>query len=40
MEGAREVDSGDTPSETKSYVVTVVPTRPRSNRASKMVVLI
>lgn len=38
VEGAREVDSGDAPSETRSYVVTVVPTRPRSNRASKQVV--
>jgi hypothetical protein len=31
---AGEVDSGDAPSETRSYVVTVVPTRPRSHRAS------
>ena len=40
MKGAREVDSGDVPSEIRSYVMTVVPTRPPSNRASKMVVLI
>jgi hypothetical protein len=40
VEGAREVDCGDAPSETRSYVVTVVPTRPRSNRASKQVVLV
>lgn len=35
VEGAREVDSGDALSEIRSYVVTVVPTRPRRNRASK-----
>lgn len=40
VEGVREVDCGDAPSETRSYVVTVVPTRPRSNRASKQVVLV
>ena len=36
----REVDCGDAPSETRLYVVTVVPIRPRSNRASKQVVLV
>lgn len=40
VEGAREVDCGDAPSETRSYVVTVVPTRPWSNRASKQVILV
>ena len=40
VEVAREVDSGDALSETRSYVVTVVPTTPRSNRASKQVVRI
>lgn len=40
VEGAREVDCSDAPSETRSYVVTVVPTRPRSNRASKQVILV
>jgi hypothetical protein len=34
VEGASEVESGDASSETRSYVVTVVPTRPRSNRVS------
>lgn len=38
VEGAREVDSGNALSETRSYVVTVVPIRPRSSRASKQVV--
>jgi hypothetical protein len=38
VEGASEVESGDAPSEARSYVVTAVPTRPRSSRASKQVV--
>jgi hypothetical protein len=40
VEGATEVDCGDAPSETRLYVVTEVPTRPRSNRASQQVVLV
>lgn len=38
VEGVREVESGDASSEARSYVVTAVPTRPRSSRASKQVV--
>lgn len=40
VERAREIDWGDALSETRSYVVTVVPTRPRSNLVSKQVVLV
>lgn len=31
---AGEVDPGNAPSGTRSYVVTIVPTRPQGNRAS------